>query len=59
MALHLHYTMLLVALVAACSAHRPSEVWTREQEDAAGIVREHVVNPLPKVSAFVLLCVLV
>lgn len=31
----------------AVSAKRASEVWTREQEDAAGIVRNNYTSPLP------------
>ena len=42
-------TLLSVAGFLAGQGARPNEVWTREQEDAAGIVREHILNPLPKV----------
>ena len=30
-------------------ARRPNEVWTREQEDAAGFLRENVLTPPPRV----------
>jgi len=42
-------TLLSVAGLLAGLGARPNEIWTREQEEAAGIVREHIVNPLPKV----------
>ena len=32
---------------AAATSQRPSEVWSRDQESAAGIVREHVELPQP------------
>jgi len=36
------FTTVILALAIACaSARRPSEVWTSEQEDAAGIVRNN------------------
>lgn len=36
------FTAIILALTIACvSARRPSEVWTSEQEDAAGIVRNN------------------
>eukprot|EP00656_Telonema_subtile_P049235 TRINITY_DN6073_c0_g1_i3.p1 TRINITY_DN6073_c0_g1~~TRINITY_DN6073_c0_g1_i3.p1 ORF type:complete len:410 (+),score=69.30 TRINITY_DN6073_c0_g1_i3:129-1358(+) len=40
---------LCVTLFAVGStAHsRPSEVWTRAEEDAAGIVRERILSPIP------------
>lgn len=34
-------------MAATASAARFNEVWTREQEDAAGIQRSHIVSPLP------------
>jgi hypothetical protein len=40
--------MLAVTLVLCTAARRPSEVWTREQEDAAGIVRERVLSLPPR-----------
>lgn len=39
---------LLVASPSLLPQHRPSEVWTREQEDAAGFRREKILNPLPR-----------
>jgi len=37
-----------ILLTSALAYGRFSEVWTREQEDAAGIVRENYFSPLPK-----------
>jgi hypothetical protein len=33
------------------TSSRHSEVWTRAQEDEAGVVREFILNPLPQVSS--------
>lgn len=38
----------MLLAVALASAHPGGELWTREQEDAAGIVRSHAVSPLPQ-----------
>jgi len=43
-------TLALITTLTATVFGRPqrlSEVWTREQEDAAGIIREHIESPLP------------
>lgn len=42
--------LLLLLPSVTLGFQRINEVWTREQEDAAGIVREFVVNPLPQAS---------
>ena len=39
--------MLYIVTAALALVHK-SEVWTREQEDAAGIVRERLVNKPPR-----------
>jgi cathepsin X len=38
----------LVAALGVATARRPNEVWTREQEDAAGIIQEFILSPQPK-----------
>ena len=41
--------LVLAATLCALSAHR-SELWTREQEDAAGIVRERILSAPPRLA---------
>jgi cathepsin X len=41
-------TLLVAAAVGVAHAGRPNEVWTRAQEDEAGIIQEHVLSPQPK-----------
>lgn len=40
--------VLAAVLFSAAESKRFNEVWTREQEDAAGILQEYVVSPQPK-----------
>eukprot|EP00041_Stephanoeca_diplocostata_P012586 m.210664 g.210664 ORF g.210664 m.210664 type:complete len:396 (+) comp19014_c0_seq1:159-1346(+) len=43
-------TSIVMAVVVLCDvvASRLSEVWTREQEDAAGIIRSKIESPVPQ-----------
>ena len=47
------FSVIGLAVVTLGSGERMNEVWTRAQEDANGIVREFIVNPLPQVSLLV------
>ena len=42
------YAAALLTVLAAAERH--SELWTREQEDAAGIVRERIISPRPSIA---------
>jgi cathepsin X len=41
-------SVLVVSVIGLANAGRPNEVWTRAQEDAAGIDQEFIVSPQPK-----------
>lgn len=48
------FSVIGLAVVTLGSGERMNEVWTRAQEDANGVVREFIVNPLPEVSLLVM-----